>query len=56
LQTVTRTAQDRATVAQAPAAGQPGEGKPGCGQRVILLEGSVMAGLIPRAAAFSLTL
>jgi len=54
--TVARTAKVRATVAPAPAAGQPGEGTPGCGQPVILLEGSVMTGLIPRAAAFSLTL
>jgi hypothetical protein len=49
---VARTAKVRATVAPAPAAGQPGEGTPGCGQRVILLEGSGMTGLIPRAAAF----
>ena len=41
---------------QAPAARQPGEGAPGCVQRVMLLDRSVMTGLTPRAAAFSLTL
>jgi hypothetical protein len=32
------------TVAPAPAAGEPGEGMPGCAQRVMLLDGFVMAG------------
>jgi hypothetical protein len=41
---VARAARAHATVAPALAAGQPGEGIPGCGQRVMLLEGSVMAG------------
>jgi hypothetical protein len=49
--TVARTAKVRTTVVHASAR-RPGTGSPGCGQRVILLCGSVMAGLIPRAAAF----
>jgi hypothetical protein len=39
-----RTAKVRATVADAPAARRRGEGTPGCGQRVMLIEGSGMAG------------
>lgn len=48
-----RGAKVRATVAGAPAAGYPGEDVPGCAHRVMLTDRSGMAGLVPRAAAFS---
>jgi len=42
--TVASTAKVRAATAPAPAAWQPGQGMPGCGQRVMLLGGSVIVG------------
>ena len=54
--TVARIAKVRATVVPAPATGgQPGSGVPACGHRVMVTEGSVMAWLVPPAAAFPFT-
>ena len=51
--TVARTAKVRATVVPAPATGgQPRTGVPACGQRVTLIDRSVMAWSVPYAAAF----